>query len=412
MIRISSPGIANRAARKRHSIISVPGVGASVLCSIALSGCATSPRCPPVVPPAAAQAPQYERVDWAELPGWGTDTVKEAWPAFLRSCRDLRFRPGWSEVCAAAQSISPDAAAADFRGYFQQNFAAYRLRKGRAVERSTGLVTGYYEPLLRGARAPSAEFNTALYSPPPDLLEVDLSALYPELKGKAVRGRLVDGNRVVPYYTRAELPADPALHGRELLWVDNPLDAFTLEIQGSGRVQLAGGDTIRLQYADQNGQPYGSIGRYLVAQGLLTVEQATMPGIRAWLVANPERIQEVLDANPSVVFFKEVPLGNPDEGPKGAEGVALTPGRSIAVDTAYIPLGAPVFLATTFPASDTPLERLVIAQDTGGAIHGEERADFFWGTGDEAREMAGKMRQRGELWLLWPRALQVPQPRR
>jgi membrane-bound lytic murein transglycosylase A len=401
MIRMSLPAIALRA---------------SILCSIALSGCATSPRCPPVAPPpppaAAVQVPQYERVDWAELPGWGTDTLKEAWPAFLRSCRDLRFRPGWSEVCAAAQSISPDAAAADLRGYFQQNFTAYRLRKGPVVERSTGLVTGYYEPLLRGARAPSPEFNTALYSPPSDLLDVDLSALYPELKGKTVRGRLVDGNRVVPYYTRAELPADPALHGRELLWVDNPLDAFTLEIQGSGRVQPAGGDTIRLQYADQNGQPYGSIGRYLVAQGLLTVEQATMPGIRAWLVANPERMQEVLNANPSVVFFKEVPLGNPDEGPKGAEGVALTPGRSIAVDTAYIPLGAPVFLATTFPASDTPLERLVIAQDTGGAIRGEERADFFWGTGDEARDMAGRMRQKGELWLLWPRALPVPQPRR
>jgi membrane-bound lytic murein transglycosylase A len=397
MIRISSSGIA---------------VGAGILCSIVLCGCATTPRCPPVVVPPAAEVSRYEPVEWAELPGWGSDSLQEAWPAFLRSCRDLRFRPGWSEVCAAAQSMPVDAGATDLRGYFQQNFTAYRLRKGSAAERSTGLVTGYYEPLLRGARAPSAEFNTALYSPPPDLLDVDLSALYPELKGKAVRGRLVDGNRVVPYYTRAELPADPALHGRELLWVDNPLDAFTLEIQGSGRVQLAEGDTIRLQYADQNGQPYASIGRYLVAQGLLTVEQATMPGIRAWLLANPGRIQEVLNANPSVVFFKEVPLGNPDEGPKGAEGVALTPGRSIAVDTAYVPLGAPVFLATTFPASDTPLERLVIAQDTGGAIRGEERADFFWGTGDEARDMAGKMRQRGELWLLWPRASQVPQPRK
>ena len=386
-------------------------IGAGVLCSIAFCGCATNPRCPPVAPP-AAQLLRYEHVDWAELPGWGTDNLQEAWPAFLGSCRDLRFRPGWSEACTAAQEIAPNAAPADIRRYFEQYFEAYGLRKGTAVEGSTGLVTGYYEPLLRGARAPSAEFNTAVYSPPPDLLAVDLSAIYPELKGKAVRGRLVDGNRVVPYYTRAELPADPALRGRELVWVDSPLDAFTLEIQGSGRVQLEGGDTIRLQYADQNGQPYRSIGRYLVDHGVLTVEQATMPGIRTWLAANPERLQEVLDANPSVVFFREMPLGNPDEGPKGAEGVALTPGRSIAVDTAYIPLGAPVFLATTFPATDTPLERLVIAQDTGGAIRGAQRADFFWGTGEAAREMAGKMRQRGETWLLWPRGLQAPQPPR
>lgn len=386
------------------------GIGASVLCSIAFCGCATNPRCPPLTPP-AAQLLRYEQVDWAELPGWGTDNLHEAWPAFLGSCRDLRFRPGWSEVCTAAQEVAPNAAPADIRSYFQQYFEAYRLRKGSGVEGNTGLVTGYYEPLLRGARAPSAEFNTAVYSPPPDLLDVDLSAIYPELKGKAIRGRL-DGNRVVPYYTRADLPADPALRGRELVWVDSPLDAFTLEIQGSGRVQLEGGDTIRLQYADQNGQPYRSIGRYLVDHGVLTVEQATMPGIRAWLAANPERMQEVLDANPSVVFFKEMPLGNPDEGPRGAEGVALTPGRSIAVDTAYIPLGAPVFLATTFPATDTPLERLVIAQDTGGAIRGAQRADFFWGTGDAAREMAGKMRQRGETWLLWPRGLPVPQPPR
>jgi membrane-bound lytic murein transglycosylase A len=380
-----------------------------MLCSILLFGCATNPRCPPIAPP-VAQVPRYERTDWADLPGWDADTLKEAWPAFLGSCRDLRFRPVWSEVCTAAQKVAADASAADIRGYFQQYFEAYRLRKGTAVEGSPGLVTGYYEPLLQGARALSARFNTAVYAPPPDLLAIDLSALYPELKGKAVRGRLVDGNRVVPYYTRAELPADPALHGRELVWVDSPLDAFMLEIQGSGRVQLEGGDTIRLQYADQNGQPFRSIGRYLVEQHLLTVEQATMPGIRAWLAANPERMQDVLDANPSVVFFREMPLGNPDEGPKGAEGVALTPGRSIAVDTAYIPLGAPVFLATTFPATDTPLDRLVVAQDTGGAIRGPERADLFWGTGDQALEMAGRMRQRGELWLLWPRDLQPPQP--
>lgn len=386
-----------------------PRGAAGILCSIALAGCAVNPTCPPVATQ-PARAFRYEHASWTDLPGWSSDTVQDVWPAYLESCRDLRFRPGWSEVCAAAQGIAPATGAAEIRRYFQAYFEPYRLQKGTGAKaEATGLITGYYEPLLRGARAASAEFNTALYSPPQDLLTVDLSSLYPELKGKAVRGRL-DGNRVVPYYTRAELAADPALRGKELVWVDNPLDAFALEIQGSGRVQFEDGETVRIQYADQNGQPYHSIGRYLVDRGLLTVEQATMPGIRAWLEANPQRMQEVLDANPSVVFFKEMPLGNPEEGPKGAENVALTAGRSIAVDAAYIPLGAPVFLATTFPASDAPLERLVMAQDTGGAIRGAPRADFFWGTGNEARETAGKMRQSGEMWLLWPRVLTPPQP--
>jgi len=386
-----------------------PGSAAGILCAIALAGCAANPTCPPVTA-APTHVFRYEPAGWNELPGWSSDTTQEVWPAYLASCRDLRFRAGWSEVCAAAQGVAAAAGAAEVRGYFEQHFVPYRLQKGTGANaEATGLVTGYYEPLLRGARTVSAEFNTALYAPPQDLLTVDLSSLYPELKGKAVRGRL-DGNRVVPYYTRAELGADPALRGKELVWVDSPLDAFALQIQGSGRVQLEDGETVRIQYADQNGQPYHSIGRYLVDRGLLTVEQATTQGIRAWLEANPGRMQEVLDANPSVVFFKEVPLGNPEEGPKGAESVALTPGRSIAVDAAYVPLGAPVFLATTLPASDAPLERLVIAQDTGGAIRGAPRADFFWGTGNEARDMAGKMRQTGEMWLLWPRGLTLPQP--
>lgn len=386
-------------------------LAAALACALALGGCAVNPRCPPVAPP-PDNALRYVPADWSALPGWSTDRLEEAWPAYLESCRDLRFRAVWTEVCTAAQALAPDATAADIRGYFQQYFGAYRLRRGADPRaQTTGLVTGYYEPLLKGARTPSAQFSAALYAPPDDLLTVDLASLYPEIKGKTVRARL-DGRRVVPYYTRAELGADAALRGKELLWVDSALDAFTLEIQGSGRVQLADGETIRVQYADQNGQPYHSIGRYLVDQGLLTVDQATMPGIREWLEAHPERMQEVLDANPSVVFFKETPLGDPHEGPRGAEGVALTAGRSIAVDPACVPLGAPVFLATTFPATDAALERLVIAQDTGGAIRGAPRADLFWGTGDAARDLAGRMRQQGQMWLLWPRGLPLPQPPR
>jgi membrane-bound lytic murein transglycosylase A len=363
-------------------------------------GCVTHPR--PVT-----RTLRYERTDWRQLPGWEADNLQEAWNAFLSSCHALRFRAEWVPPCDAALAVT-DQSPGTLRNYFEQYFEPYKILKvPSSVRQDTGLITGYYEPLVMGARTPSAEFTAPLYAPPPDLLIVDLASVYPELKGKRVRGRL-DGNHVLPYYTRAELPSDPAVQGKEIVWINSPLDAFLLEIQGSGRVQLPSGEVIRLQYADQNGQPYRSIGRYLVEKGELTVDQATMPGIRAWLTAHPERIQAVLDANPSVVFFNETPLGDPTVGPRGAQGIPLTPGRSIAVDPAIVPLGSPVFLATTMPASDAPLQRLVIAQDTGGAINGAPRADFFWGTGPDAAEKAGNMRQNGSMWLLWPRDAPLP----
>lgn len=355
-------------------------------------------------PPAFTQ--RYERASWTQLPGWSTDEVQEAWPAFLASCQVLRSRPAWEGPCAAAQGVAADSAAV--HEYFERTFAPYKLLKVPNRERvDTGLITGYYEPLLVGSRTPTAQFNVPLYSPPPDLLTVDLASVYPQLKGLRLRGRL-EGNRVVPYYSRAELGSAAALKGREIVWVEDALDAFLLEVQGSGRVQLSDGTVIRLQYADQNGQPYRAIGRYLVEHGELTVAEASVPGIRAWLARNPQRLTELLDANPSVVFFKEVEVTDPSQGPQGSQGVALTAGRSIAVDPAYVPLGTPVFLATTWPTSELPLQRLVIAQDTGGAISGAPRADLFWGTGSSAGELAGKTRQTGSLWLLWPRDVPLP----
>lgn len=372
----------------------------ALLLSGLLVGCVTQPKPTPRIL-------RYEPAAWGQLPGWSSDNLQDVWTAFLSSCRALRFRAEWASPCAAAVAVTDESSAA-LRHYFEQYFAPYKILKvPSTVREDTGLVTGYYEPQVLGARTPSTEFTAPLYAAPPDLLIVDLASVYPELKGKHVRGRL-DGNRVVPYYTRAQLSADPAIRGREIVWINSALDALLLEIQGSGRVQLPSGEVIRLQYADQNGQPYRSIGRYLVEKGELTVEQATMPGIRAWLAANPQRIEEVLDVDPSVVFFNEAPLGDPTIGPRGAQGVPLTAGRSIAVDPAVIPLGSPVFLATTLPASDVPLQRLVVAQDTGGAITGAPRADFFWGTGTEAGEKAGKMRQRGSMWLLWPRNVPLP----
>lgn len=376
--------------------------GAALLC-----GCALQSRtCPP---PPAARVPhvEYQPVGWTQVPGWNADPLEEAWPAFLAGCGAAASHPRWLEVCSAGSQLHP-ASSQEVRAFLERDFQPYQIvvRAGRRAE-PDGLITGYFEPLLHGDRAPSAEFATPLYSPPPDLLTVELGSLYPELKGKRVRARL-EGTRVVPYFTRAELDRDPALKGHEIVWVADPLDAFFLEVQGSGRVELPSGETIRLHYADENGQPYRSIGRYLVEHGELKLADATVEGIRAWALAHPARVKELLDADPSVVFFHEEALGDPALGPQGALGAPLTAGRSIAVDPAYIPLGAPVFLATTFPGSDAVLERLVFAQDTGGAIRGPVRADLFWGTGTEAAGEAGRMRQSGRLWLLWPKGAPLP----
>jgi len=219
---------------------------------------------------------------------------------------------------------------------------------------------------------------------------LDVRPLSPSI-GAEVRG--IDLSVPPDDSTRAELDNSPLLNGKELVWVDNAVDAFFLQVQGSGRVQLPDGQTIRMAYADQNGHPYRSVGRYLVDKGELTLDQASAQGIRDWVNAHPDRTREVLDSNPSMVFFREEAIADPSIGPKGALGVPLTPERSIAVDPAYIPLGAPVFLSTTYPATDTPLRRLMMAQDTGGAIKGLVRADFFWGFGRPAAESAGRMRQ-------------------
>jgi membrane-bound lytic murein transglycosylase A len=208
----------------------------------------------------------------------------------------------------------------------------------------------------------------------------------------------------VPYYSRAEIDGGTApLTGKEIVWVDDPVEAFFLQIQGSGRVRLENGHVLRLGYADQNGHPYQSIGRYLIERGELQPGEASMQAIQAWAAARPERLGELLNQNPSYVFFREISTLDASAGPIGALGVPLTPQRSIAADPRYVPLGAPVFLATTWPNSDAPLARLLIAQDTGGAIRGPVRADFFWGFGAEAGALAGRMRQQGRMWVLLPK---------
>jgi peptidoglycan lytic transglycosylase A len=378
-----------------------------------LAGCASAPaprdRCPcgraePVPPP---RVDTYAQVAFSEIPGWNDGEQSAAWSALLASCQALRFREAWRAACAdaAATPVSDDASA---RRLLESRFVAWRLANPDG--RTEGLVTGYYEPLLRGSRVKRPPFVYPLYAPPDDLLTVDLSAVNPDLRNLRLRGRL-QGRKVVPYWSRAEIENGAApVAGKELVWVDDPIEAFFLQIQGSGRVRLTNGEIVRLGYADQNGHPYQSIGRYLIDRGELQPGEASMQAIQAWAAAHADRLAELLNQNPSYVFFRELALPDPSAGPLGALGVPLTPQRSIAVDPRYVPLGAPVFVATTWPSSDLPLNRLVIAQDTGGAIRGPVRADYFWGFGADAGALAGRMRQPGALWVLLPAEMKPPAP--
>jgi membrane-bound lytic murein transglycosylase A len=372
---------------------------------------APAPTPTPAPAPAPAPAPIYDKpieppkqalkpVAFHLLPGWDKDDLREAWPAFLASCEVLVKKENWKETCSIARDVNASDKK-EVRLFFESFFVPHQVLNPDGSD--TGLVTGYYEPLLRGARKRGGPYQTPLHRAPDDLLTVDLASVYPELKGVRLRGRLV-GNKILPYPTRAEMMQSNALAGKELLWVDDPIEAFFLQVQGSGRVQLADTkETVRIAYADQNGHPYKSIGRYLVDKGEMTLDQASAQGIKTWFKNNPSRQQELLGANPSYIFFKEEKLTDPKKGPKGSLGVPLTPQRSIAVDIQFVPLGVPVFLATTQPGKNIPLQRLMMAQDTGSAIKNAVRADYFWGFGADAGEKAGRMKQRGMMWVLLPK---------
>lgn len=329
----------------------------------------------------------WVRVAWSELPGFAQEPSGPALAAWLQSCS--RAGPAWAAACRAAASVDAGQEAA-VQSWMRTHLRPWRIedRNGR----TDGLLTGYYEPHFEARRQPDAEFRAPLHAPPADL------------------------NQRRPYWTRRQLESLPqaqaSLRGRALAYLRDPLDVLVLQIQGSGRLTLTEPDgrrrAVRMAYAAHNDHPYGSVGRWLIDQGHLTLAQASWPGIRDWLQRNPSRAQEVLWVNPRVVFFREEPLVDPHVGPRGAMGVPLTPGRSIAVDPRSIPYGSPVWM----DSSDTPgitissgvsaLRRLVVAQDTGSAITGAVRADYFWGWGDEAEQQAGRTRQRLRLWVLWP----------
>jgi membrane-bound lytic murein transglycosylase A len=381
---------------------------------LALAGCAELPPAPsadgracPACPdctacpaPARPAAARYLPAPFAAIPGWASAPVVPGLRAFAAGCE--RMAAGaLRRACDAARAQPPEDEAAA-RRFVEATFDAWSIVAADGA--ADGLVTGYYEPVLAGSRTRSERFGIPVYGVPADLVAVDLESVNPELKGLRLRGRL-QGNRLVPYWTRAELEARGGSGAPIVAWVEDPVELFFLQIQGSGQIELASGERLRLGYGDQNGHPYRSMGRYLVDRKEMTLDQASMQGIKAWAAANPRKLREALDANPSYVFFRESPGAG---GPIGTLGAPLTAGYSIAVDPRYVPLGAPVFLATTMPLSAQPLERLMAAQDTGGAIRGAVRADFYWGSGSEAGTLAGRMRQRGRLWILWPRGEALP----
>lgn len=371
--------------------------------------CAPCPACPPVkpIPPQA----RYEPTELSALPGWQAAALGQSLKAFVAGCAKIAASSALKATCEAARTVAVDDEAAA-RRFFVDAFSAFSIV---APDGSTeGLVTGYYEPILAGSRTRTDTYRYPVYGVPDDLVVVDLTALYPDLRAFRLRGR-IEGRRLVPYWSRAEIedrfrtPGDAGTGGPRapvLAWVEDPVELFFLQIQGSGQIRLDSGERLRLGYADQNGHPYRSLGRHLIERGELRLEQASMQGIKAWALANPDRLHKALNVNSSYVFFRVL---DSTDGPIGALGVALTPGHSIAVDPRFVPLGAPVYLAFADPGSARPIERLTMAQDTGGAIRGAVRADFFWGTGDAAGELAGRTRQQGRMWLLWPHGAPLPQ---
>lgn len=397
------------ACAKRNVKPTMPAPSATVNsqnCDCAKQPTVTAPIINADIKPTAPPIPDYsllKEVSWNDIDVVLQDDLSKAWPAWLQSCNTLINKPNWQVACSAAKVLDkPNDEAIE--SYLKRYFNVFNATNLDGTD--TGMITGYYQPLLKGSLSKSSQYPFPLYRQPTDMITVELADLYPELKNKRVRGKIA-GNKLLPYYSRAEIEASPSpLAGSELVWVNDLIDVFFLQVQGSGLVKLENGDSMHVGYADQNGQAYHSIGRVLVERGELTLDQASMQGIKNWAKNNPTKLRDLLNANPSYVFFRELPSGL--SGPLGALGVPLTAERSVAIDPKYIPLGAPIALSTTEPNSTLPLNRLMVAQDTGGAIKGGVRADFFWGAGDAAGKQAGSMKQTGKIWVLLPKEFQFP----
>ena len=386
---------------------------AAVLAAAFLVGCERKEeeaKAPPSPPP---EKLVLTPVAFTALPGWSADRVAEAVPAFQRSCAKVKALAAdrsigpdgvggkaadWQAPCAELAKLPPgdDTAA---RAYFETWFTPYAAANN---SERRGLFTGYYEVELKGSRNPDPAFPVPLYKRPADLVMVDLGEFADRWRGERIAGRVIAG-RLKPFEDRAAIEAG-ALSGKglELVWLQDPIATFFLHIQGSGRVSFPDGTETRVGYAAQNGHKYVAIGRELIDRGALKREEVSLQTIRAWLQANPGEAAALMNKNPSYVFFQELK----GEGPNGAQNVALTPGRSLAIDSKFLPYGVPVWLDAEDPLdAQTRLRRLLIAQDTGGAIRGPVRGDVFWGHGPEAEEKAGVMKSAGEYYILLPKTV-------
>ena len=312
--------------------------------------------------PVCAQDAEYTMLRWQDLDGWAADDLTTALGVFSETC-DLIDQDGWNGICNLAKN-HPDA-----RSFFELFFLPVMVEDGNRP-----LFTGYYEPELSGSRTQTGAYRYPLYRMPP------------EAGGQ--------------WLSRQEIETTGVLNGRglEICWIDDPVEAYFLHIQGSGRIRLTNDEVIRVGYAGNNGHPYRSVEEEMVRQGLIEAHRASAPVIRSWVRQNPEDGQTLLQHNPSYVFFVELDVPS-ESGPIGAMARSITAMRSLAVDETYTPLGAPVWLEKD---GETPMRQMMIAQDTGGAIRGAQRADIFFGSGDDAGEAAGRIRDTGRMVLLLP----------
>jgi membrane-bound lytic murein transglycosylase A len=384
---------------------------AALLSCLILSGCASLPV------PKTADRLSLKETTFDNLPGWDADMQGQAVAALQRSCTQIAKKPpeavigageaavpaaNWQQVCGALVSAVP-MTDAEARAFFEAHFTPYTMQGLKGAE---GLFTGYYEPTLRGSLRRHGDYQIPLYGRPDDLVTLNLGDFRPELKGENLVGRLTKDMTLVPYYDRADIEAGALEKQRkEIVWVDDAVDAFFLHIQGSGRVVMEDGKVLRVGYAVQNGRPYLAIGKELLKRGALEKGNVSMQSIRGWLESHPDEAAEVMNLNASYIFFRELKGDDgPQDGPLGAQGVALTPGRSLAVDRKLVPYGAPIWIDAAEPEGEGRIRRLMVAQDTGGAITGAVRGDFFWGAGDEAAHKAGLMKSKGRAWILLPKA--------
>lgn len=330
-------------------------------------------------------ASQYFQAAWRDLPGWNEDALTQAWPAWMNSCKasgKSRDQLNWKSVCAKSKEMT-NPSNQQIKEFFEKNFQIYEIRQAQAVGQypvgsPNGMITGYYEPEIKGSKSRQGVYQTPLHA-------------YPDSWRK---------NKKDKYPTRKELLESGELKGLELAWVQDPVAAAFMQIQGSGKILLENGEVLRLGFAGTNEQPFKSFAQWLIDKKEMTRSAASMQSIQEWGRKNPDRVLEMLNANPRYVFFKTL---SSKDGPIGSMGVPLVAQRSIAVDWKSIPQGAPVYLASTYPNTNSPLQRLVFAQDTGVAIVGGVRADFYWGSGDAAAEKAGRMKQTGKMWVLLPK---------